>query len=285
MPLAKELVLGYVSSLSGTGQNALTAGAGQSFTIRNFSNGSAYLQEVNALDSVGAFSMQIKSPKLHDSTYGIQFSSTPKNLGGTSTFNPVQLMPSYPSQVLYATDTLTWTMAGAASDVVVATLDIYYTDLSGIAARLYDWNTIQPLIVNLAGVTVSPTVNGTAGLWGTSAALNSGNYNLKANIDYAILGYQTSIPVAAIGLQGTDTGNLILGGPGSPNTWVNGSYFVDQSVRFASAGRGAQIPVFNSNNAPGFTVNVASSATSGSPVISLTVAQLSQLLPSPGAGV
>ena len=46
MPLAKELVLGYVSSLSGTGQNNLTAGAGQSFTIRNFSNGAAYLQEV-----------------------------------------------------------------------------------------------------------------------------------------------------------------------------------------------------------------------------------------------
>jgi len=283
MPLAKELVLGY-ATLSGTTQNALTAGTGQSFTVRNFSTGRAELLEVNAADSVGAFTMQIKSPKMHDSTYGIQFASTPKSLAGTSIFNPVQLLPGYTTQTLYATDALTWTMAGANSDVVCATLDVYYTDLSGIAARLYSWAQIEPMIVNLAGVTVTPETSGTGGAWGTSAALNSGNYNLKANTDYAILGYQVQQPCVAVGIQGVDTGNLTLGGPGSTNTAYNGSFFVDQSVKYASSGLGAQIPVFNSNNATGTTVNVAMTNTSTNIIVSILVAQLSQLLPSPGAG-
>jgi hypothetical protein len=284
MPLAKELVLGYVTSLSSTTQNAMVAGAGQSFTVRNFGTGSAYLQDIHMLDSVGLFNTQIKSPKMHDSTYGIQIVGNPKTLGGTSVFNPLSVLPSYLSQKLYATDTLTWTTAGANADVVVGGLDIYYTDLSGIASRLYDWNTIRPLVVNLAGVTVTPTVNGTAGLWGTAAALNSGNYNLKANTDYAILGYQTELAGGLVGFQGIDTGNLILGGPASPQAHITGAYFVDQSVKYGPGGRGAQIPVFNSNNAAGFTVNFATSATSGTPIISVLCGQLSQLLPSPAAG-
>jgi hypothetical protein len=229
--------------------------------------------------------MPIKSPKLHDTTYGIQFASTPKSLAGTSIFNPVNLLPSYASQTLYATDTLTWSIAGANADAVCATLDVYYTDLSGIAARLYSWEQIHPLIVNLAGVQVSPVTNGTAGLIGTSALLNSGQYNLKANTDYAILGWQLEQPATAVMMRGTDTGNLWIGGPGSWDAKTNGAYFVDQSVRYASQGRAAQIPVFNSNNAGGFEVNLASTATTQTIITTLTVAQLSQLLPSPGAGI
>lgn len=280
MPLAIESVLGY-ASLSGTGQNALTAGANQSFTVRNFTNGKAYLEDVYAVDSVGAFTAEIKSPKMHDTTYGLQFAATPKSLAGTSIFNPVTLLPGFVRQQLYATDSLTVSMAGANADVVLMLMNMYYEDLSGIAARLYTWQTIEPLIVNLAGVTVTPETSGTAGAWGTTAAFNSGNYNLKANTDYAILGYQTQLPCGAIVIQGTDTGNLPIGGPGSTDTYNNGWFFVDQAVKYQKP----HIPVINSNNAPGITVNVAGSGTSANILVSFTVAQLSQNLPSPGAGV
>ena len=280
MPLAYESVLGYVSSLSGTGLNAMTAGANQSFTVRNFTSGGAVLEELNMADSVGNFRTQITSPKMHDTTYGMQFYSTPKNFGGTSTFNPVSLMPPYVNQPLYATDTLTWQTAGANGDVVIGLMGIFYSDLSGIASRLYGWDYIGPHIVNLAGVQVAPTRNGTAGLWGTAAALNSGNYNLKANTDYAILGYQSQGVGDFIAFQGTDTGNLLIGGPVSTNSQANGQYFVEKSIVYNQP----RIPVFNSNNAPGFQVNVASMSTSGSPNISLLVAQLDTVLPSPGAG-
>ncbi len=281
MPLAYELVLGYSSSLSGTGLNALTAGANQSFTVRNFSTGQAVLEEVIGHDSVGAFRMQITSPKMHDTTYGMQFYSTPKNLGGTSTFNPLNLFPGYMNQRLYATDTLSWQVAGANADVVVGGIGIFYSDLSGIAARLYDWPTIKSHIVNYAGVSASPVTSGTAGAWGTAVALNSGNYNLKANTDYAIVGYQAQLPGGLLAFQGTDTGNLLVGGPIATSAANNGSYFIDLAVKYG----GPRIPVFNSNNAPGMTVNIASSGTSTTVPVSLTVAQLDTLLPSPGAGV
>jgi hypothetical protein len=280
MPLAYELVLGYVSSLSSTTLNSLTAGANQSFTVRNFSTGQAVLEEVIAHDSVGAFRMQITSPKMHDTTYGLQFYSTPKSLAGTSTFNPVTLLPSITNQRLYATDTLTVQAAGANADVFVAGLGIFYTDLSGIAARLYTWPQIQPHIVNLAGVSASPITNGTAGLWGAGVALNSGNYNLKANTDYAILGYQAQLPGGLLAFQGTDTGNLLVGGPISTDAKENGAYFVNNAIKYG----GPRIPVFNSNNAPGFQIQIASSGTTTTVPVSLTVAQLDTLLPSPGAG-
>lgn len=281
MPLAKETVLGY-ATLSGTTQNSLTAGTNQSFTVRNFTTGRAELLEINAADSVGPALMQIKSPKMHDSTYGMQFAFTPKTLAGTSVFNPQGILPSYQTQILYATDTLTVSIAGANADVVCAAMDFYYTDLSGIAARLYSWEAIQPLIVNTAGVTVTPATSSTAGNWGTSAALNSGNYNLKANTDYAVLGYNVQQPCVAVALQGTDTGNLLVGGPGSPVAANNGSYFIDQAVKYRGTPFAAQIPVINSNNAPGITVNVAATNTSTNIIVSLTLAQLSQTLASPG---
>ena len=280
MPLAYELVNGY-AALSGTGLNALTAGSNQSFTVRNFSTGEAVLEEVIGHDSVGAFRLQITSPKMHDTTYGLQFFSTPKDLGGTSIFNPVSLLPSVTNQRLYATDTLSVQVAGANADAVVAGLGIFYSDLSGIAARLYTWQAIQPLIVNLAGVSVSPVTSTTIGNWGTPAALNSGNYNLKANTDYAILGYQAQLPGGLIAFQGTDTGNLLIGGPISTDSKDNGAYFVDKAIQY----NGPRIPVFNSNNAPGFQVNIASTGSGTTVPVSLTVAQLSTLLPSPGAGV
>lgn len=284
MPLAKETVVGY-ATLSGTSQNTLTAGTNQSFTVRNFTTGRAELLEINAADSVGAALMQIKSPKMHDSTYGMQFAFTPKTLAGTSVFNPQSILPSYQTQTLYATDSPTVSVAGANGDVVCVALDYFYTDLSGIAARLFSWDTIQPLIVNTAGVTVTPSTSGTAGNWGTSAALNSGNYNLKANTDYAILGYNVQQPCVAVAIQGTDTGNLYIGGPGSPVAAINGSYFIDQAVKYRSTVFQNQIPVINSNNAPGTIVNIAATNTSTAVIVSLTLAQLSQSLPSPGGMV
>jgi hypothetical protein len=283
MPLAKETVLGSCV-LSSTTQTALAAAAGQSLTVRNFSTGNAYLQEVVGSATAHPFTMQIKSPKMHDTTYGIQFSSSPFDAAAAAIFNPQTVLPSYVTQKLYATDVLTWSAAGTNADTAAGLLDIYYTDLSGIAARLYSWQTIEPLIVNLAGVTVTPETSGTANGLGTSALLNSGGYNLKANTDYAILGWNVQNPLTAVLFRGTDTGNLWVGGPGSPVASQTGAYFVDQAVKYQQSQRPAQIPVFNSNNAGGFEVNIAGIGTSASVIVSLTVAQLSQLLPSPGAG-
>jgi hypothetical protein len=281
MPLAKEIVLGF-GTLSGTDQNGLDTGDGQSFTVRNFSTGQARLLEVVAADDTGPFELQIKSPKMHDTTYGLQFASSPQDVGGTAVFNPQRLLPSYASQKLYATDTLVVSMAGQDGDIVAALLDMYYTDLSGISARLFAWDAIEPLIENLAGVIVTPESSATEGSWGDGVALNSGKYALKADTDYAVLGYQVSKPCIAVGILGTDTGNLYVGGPGSFDAGDNGAYFVDESVKYKNTPFAQQIPVINSNNAPGITVNVASLEASETIEVSLILAQLSTKLVSPG---
>lgn len=282
MPLGLELVLGYNGALTGsTTYDALTPGVNQSFAVRNFTSGTCELLEIWAADSVGAFNLSIKSPKMHDDVFGVLLAGTPKNQGGTSTFNPQTLLPGYATQQLYATDALSVTANGAANDVFCMSYLVRYTDISGIAARLYNWQTIAPLAKNLVGISVSPATSGTAGSWGTSATLSSGGSRLKANTDYAVYGYTTSKPCTAVSILGTDTGNLMLGGPGFWDQRWGGDYFIRASQQYGFP----MIPVINSNNQGNVTINVADTATSSTIVTTLLMAELSQLLPTPQAGV
>lgn len=281
MGLGLEAVLGYNGSLTGsTVFDALTPGLNQSFTIRNFPSGRCFLEEIWAEDSVGPATLSVHSPKMHDDVYGILLSFTPLNNAGAVTFNPQTLMEGDTLQEVFATDTLSFSANGAASDKFAALMMFRYENISGIDARLYDWPRIKPLIVDYAGVQVSPATSGTAGAWGTPAALNSGLYRLKANTDYAVLGYTVSKPCVAVVINGIDTGNLNVGGPGFWGAGDGNNYFRRMSEQY----RLPHIPVINSNNAPNVTVNVADIATSTTIKVTLLLAQLSQLLPNPSGG-
>jgi len=277
MGLGLEAVLGYATGTTGSFV-PLTAGANQSFTIRNFPSGEAVLEEIWASDSVGPYTMSIHSPKMHDDVYGIVLGGNPLDNAGAVAFNPQTLLPGYAVQEVYATDTLAFTVSATTSDLVAALFLIRYSNISGINARLFDWATIKPMIVNLVGVQVSPETNGTAGHWGTAAAFNSGLYRLKANTDYAVLGYTVSQPCTAVVLNGIDTGNLNVGGPGYWNIAEGGDYFIRLSNQYGTP----HIPVINSNNAPNITVNIADVLTSQTIKVSFVLAQLRSLLPNPG---
>ena len=56
-----------------------------------------------------------------------------------------------------------------------------------------------------------------------------------------------------------------------------GDFFVQASVRYGVP----HIPVINSNNAGGITVQIADLLTSGTPNVTIEMAQLSQKLPNP----
>jgi hypothetical protein len=281
MGLGLEAVLGYNGDLTGsTTFDALTPGVNQSFTIRNFASGRCFLEELWASDTVGAYTLSVHSPKMHDDVYGILLSGTPLNNAGAVTFNPQTLMEGDTVQEVFATDTLSFSANGTASDVFAALMLFRYENISGIDARLYSWAAIKPLIVDYAGVQVSPETSGTAGHWGTPAALNSGLYRLKANTDYAILGYTVSTPCVAVVINGIDTGNLNVGGPGFWAAGDGNDYFRRMSLQYGLP----HIPVVNSNNAPNITVNVADVKTSVTVKVTLLLAQLSQLLPNPSGG-
>jgi hypothetical protein len=280
MPLGLELVLGFNADLTTSNFEPLTPGTNQTFNVRNFTNGRAFLEEVWAEDTVGAYTLSIKSPKMHDNVYGILLEGSPLDYAAAASQNPQTLLPGDLTQELYATDSLSVTCEGTTSDIFAASFLIRYEDISGIAARLYQPSVVFNAAVNLVGVRVEAETNAAHGQWGAGALFNSGLYKLKANTDYAILGFTTSQPVVAVGLVGTDFGNLILGGPGFVDQRWGGTYFVELSKRYGTA----HIPVFNSNNAENINVQVADAAESTEIEVSFLCVQLDQFLATPAGG-
>lgn len=280
MPLGLELVLGYNADLTSSVFEPLTPGTNQTFNIRNFTNGSAYLEEVWAEDTVSPYTLSIKSPKMHDNVYGILLEGSPLDYAAAVSQNPQTLLPGDLTQEVYATDNLSVTVEGVTSDVFAASFLIRYEDISGIAARLYQPSVVFNAAVNLVGVRVEAETAASHGNWGTPALFNSGLYKLKANTDYAILGFTTSQPCVAVSLVGTDFGNLMLGGPGFVDQRWGGTYFVDLSKRYGTA----HVPVFNSNNSENINVAVADAAESTEIQVSFLCVQLNQFLPTPSGG-
>lgn len=280
MPQALETLVGYIASGSAsTTYDQLTFTPPQSTTVRAYQNGSAYLQDVWGATSAAPWLLSIKSPRMHDDVLGMQFAvNSYTNTGSTVIFNPQTLMPGLQNQPLYSTDTLVVSANAATStNKFVGVFNIRYDDLPGISSRLFTWDQVRANIANYVGVEVQPAASGTVGQFGTGVALNSVTTRLKANKDYALLGYSTSIPVAAILISGTDTGNLFVGGPGLPNTNDTGNFFVDNAIKYQSG----QIPVFNSLNQGGTFVYCLDITASTAPNVVLHFAEMTNLMGNP----
>lgn len=279
MGRAIETIVGYVASLTGsTTFDAMTPGSGNTFTVRNYADGgTAMLEDIWASNSGHAYQVSIKSPRMHDQVKGILVAGTPLSADASANFNPQSLIPGQMVQRLYSTDVLSVTANGTASDVMNAVFNIHYTDLPGVASRLHAWDELRDNIVNEVGILCQPTAASTAGDWGAGVVLNALDNRLHADTDYAWLGYQTSLPVSAVSMQGIDFGNLRVGGPGSWDIGDTGDYFVRASQLYNTP----HIPVFNSNNSGGILVAISKLATSGTPNVTLRFGQLRNKIPTP----
>lgn len=277
MGLAIETIIGYNGSLTGTTTfDALTPGSGNSFSVRNYPDGSmAHLEDIWAADSAHAYQVSIKSPRMHDQVKGILVAGTPLSLDASANFNPQSLIPGPQTQMLYSTDVLSVTANGTASDVFNAAFNIRYDNLPGVAARLHSYAELKSMIVNEVGILCTPAPSGTAGEWGAGVVLNAIDNRLHADTDYCWLGYQSTLPVTAVTMQGIDFGNLRIGGPGSWDIGETGSFFIDQDALYGVP----HVPVFNSNNQGGILVAISKLATSGTPNVTLRFGQLRTKLP------
>lgn len=274
MGYAIESVLAYNNNLTGsTTFDNLNAGAGQSFTIRSYVDGSAAtLDDIWASDDDSAAQLSIRSPRMHDTTKGILFNWTNQAVGGGRAFVPSNLMPGFLQQRVYSTDILTLQANGTAADVVCALMNVRYQNLGGVNGRFASWNQISGGYDNEVGILVQPGVNtGTVGQWGTGVALNSVDDRLHADTDYALLGWSTTPACTAVGISGIDVGNLIVGGPGGFTGEQTGDFFIQQSLRYGNI---PYIPVFNSNNKQSIFVQVADVAPTNTIQVTLTFAQL-----------
>lgn len=261
MPHAMEVLQGRITNSAAL--TAVTPDTGDTFAIRSFPFGSAgaFLEDAWAL-SATAGTLRVRSPRLHDNVQGIRM--------GVAAADPRPLLPDWFEQPLYPQDVLIVEQAGGGAETDCCALMVYYTDVPGVSARLFDWPTIQPLMRNLLTVEVGPTSSATAGDYGAGRAINADFDLLKANVDYAVLGYMTPASVLTVGIRSVDFGNLRVGGPGHVQRDETRDWFVRQSI-FSNR---PMIPVFNAANKGATLVDVTDTAVSTQRTVQIILAEL-----------
>lgn len=260
---AVDTILGKVTNQ--VALTALTLASGDSLTVRGFQPpGKALLDNVFLKGATNP-TVRITSPYLHDTTRPIQFISTQAPT--------VKTIPRCAPQELAPQDTLAVSAISGGADSTAVALRVYYTDLGAPGARLYGWGDVSGIIDNLKIFEVDVTASATIGAW-NDLALTTTENDLRANTDYAVLGYVCDVACLAVAIRGQDTGNLRVSGPGSTLAHETSDYFVQMSNE---SGR-PNIPVINAANVNNTTVTVADNAAGTAVKVQLVLAELSRNL-------
>ena len=242
---------------------ALTMNTGDSATVRAFGEGvTPYLENAWSQQATAGL-VRIRSPRLHDSTQGIRFQA--------NAARPQALAPLGVEQRLYQTDTLTLEIQGGGAEVDSAAFLLYYANVSTMGGRFATWEQVKPLILNLLTVQVAVAGPATSGDWSAGNLLNSFSDLLKADTFYAVLGYTVDAPVLAVALQGPDTANYRVGGPGIQQADETRDWF----QKLSKAHGTPHIPVINSQNDGATNVFVSRITAAGTVNVSLFMAELS----------
>src|SRR6266568_1998125 len=207
MGLAFDSVLAAAINPGAGGATATVTASGDPLSVRNFVDGTAaaYLELITRMGTTAGFA-QVQSPLFHDNVQGIRITpgESPSVYG----------IPGLAAEQLHPQDTLAVSVAGGAAETDIVILHNYYTDLPGAAARLHSWGDIAGNIAHVKPIRVAVTTSATIGAWADTVITTTENL-LKANTDYAVLGYSTNTALGAIGIKGPDTSNLRATGPGA----------------------------------------------------------------------
>lgn len=254
--MAMEIIGGYVTAPSTT-LTAWTLAAGNSLQIRNCD----MTKMVRLLQMWGDWQtagyLGVRSPKLHDNVRGIRYKGTASDC--------VPLLPFGREQRLYPQDVLTVEQSGSATggDIESGALLIHYEDLPGANARLVMPDVLQKRGVNVVTVEDS-LVTGTAGGWSGQEAINVETDLLKANTDYALIGYTVDTECCAVRWQGVDTANMGVGGPGNETLrHVTADWFRRLSLAYNLP----CIPVFNSANKGAILLDALQDENGADPIV------------------
>jgi hypothetical protein len=246
MGRALEVLTGFATA-PGAVFTGLTMAAGNSLTIRNapLDSDVRMLQAWALNQAVGT--LRIRSPKLHDNVQGIRLDITAADSS--------PLFPWGQAQKLIPQDTLVVELTGSAGggDIEQASMLIYHANLPGTEARMIGVEDLNRMGRHLVTVENSIT-NGVAGGYSSEEAINAEFDLLKANTDYALVGYIIDVACTTVRWRGADFGNLGVGGPGQPAIrHVTADWFVRLSRAFSMP----LIPVFNSANKAGLLIDIA----------------------------
>lgn len=263
MGAALEVVSGRASAPSTT-FTAWTLASGNSLTVRNapLDSGVWLLQLWHDNQTAGV--VRVRSPNLHDNVQGIRCR--------VSAGYPAPLLPWGVATKLIPQDLLVVEATGSATagDLEQGALLIYYANLPGVDARFITYE--QVIARRRHIVTVENSLaTGTGGGYSGEEALNAEFDLLKANTDYAFLGYLVDTECAVVRWRGADTGNLGIGGPGEPDLReLTSLWFVKLSQMYGLP----LIPVFNASNKAGILLDAAQDEDGADVVVTTILCEL-----------
>jgi hypothetical protein len=263
MGKALEVISGRVTAPGAT-FTAVTMAAGSSLTIRNAPlDSDIRLLQVWA-DNQAAGVLRIRSPKLHDNVQGLRFDLT------VSDTSP--LLPYGWSQKVISQDALVVEMTGSAvaGDLEQFAALIYYANLPGSDARLMSKQDVMGRVMNI--VTVENTITaGAAGGFSGEESIDAEFDLLKANTDYALLGYNVDVECSLVRWRGADTANLGVGGPGHETLrHITAYWFAMLSDAFGLP----LIPVLNSANKGNVLIDVVQDENAAAVTVTSILAEL-----------
>ncbi len=264
MGKALELLTGIVTAAGGATVD-LTMASGNSLTVRNASPGSSIRLLNMWADVQTVADVRIRSPQLHDNVQGIHFRVPVGDVEPLLPFEQVQHLVPQDTLQVDIND------ASGAGVIDTACMLVQYDDLPGVSGIFLTSDEVKSRMKNV--VTITNSVLSTAvGNYTGQQAINTTNDLLRANTEYAILGYQVNLQCAAVRWLSSDFGNLGVGGPGSTTEKVlTGKWFMNMSDMTGLP----LIPVFNSANAASVLIDIATDENIITVIVDTIVAQLS----------
>lgn len=234
MDMALEVV-SVTATAPGSSGAAGSAVTGNSLTIRD-AVGAQLISMWGNRQTDGIF--RLTSPLLHDNIVGISFQIDAADIAQSKMVCPQMLTPQ---------DTLTATLSGSAvaGDIENNSFLVMYEGLAGIDGKLIDTDTLKKNAVELYDSSNAITADAT-GNYSGEALLNADEDQLKANMDYAIVGFTKNggTGIATVRYVSPDWGNLGIGGPAFTEDLPRSShFFADLSNEMGMP----TIPVFNAS--------------------------------------
>jgi hypothetical protein len=279
MGKALEVVTSFVTAPGVAAFAASVACGGNSLQVR-----SADMKSQVKLLNAWAFNqvagqLRIRSPRLHDAVNGMRF-RIPAAL--TLPRLPGVIAGGF-AQFLIPQDTLIVEQEGSAvgGQIESNSLLVYYDNLPGVSARLIGNDVLQRYGVNITTIQAT-IVTVVTGQYGGGVLVNAATQNLKANTDYALLGGETDTRATVIRATGVDFGSLGVGFPAEPSIADETvGWFQDLAINFGLP----LIPVFNSANFGGITVDAQTNQAGGTLIVDLICVELQGgSVPAAGSG-
>jgi hypothetical protein len=219
----------------------------------------AYFAEVSGVDSANAAQFSITSLNMANTTLGLG-GYVPDGSSLAPAGRSTSISPPGVDQPVYPADTLTVQASGTIHDAVNLCMVLYYGNLPiGVSGFLGAAGLRERIRNVLVADVACDGSSGTGGQgdWSAPVSLTASARPLNSTRMYALLGWTSDLPCAAVGVSGFETANRRVGGPGLADGSVDANFF----LRLAAEYNANLIPVFNGANQDSINVQVADPST------------------------